>query len=213
MSRFKVKVCGLTRVQDAELVSKLGVDMIGLIFYRKSPRFVSQSLARKIAVSVDPTVARVGVFVDEPIDRILKLARTIPLDYIQLHGFESNQIVKRIQREGYRVIKAFAGDDTELKTKLDDSPADLLLLDNISNTLPGGSGKQFDWNFKLRARYHNLVLSGGISIRNVEEGIRKFHPLMIDVNSGVESSPGVKSARKLKQFFNLVDKLRYGQKA
>ncbi|MBU8933164.1 MAG: phosphoribosylanthranilate isomerase [candidate division Zixibacteria bacterium] len=211
MKRFSVKVCGLTRPKDAALSTGLGADMIGMIFYRKSPRWVSQQQALKIVSAVSPTVSRVGVFVNRDIEGVLKVARRLRLDYVQLHSGFSNNDIKFVQREGFKVIEAFhirARTDYESAMS---SKADLILLDNATAAVPGGTGQCFDWSHKPPRRIPNLVLAGGIDVHNVEQGINRFAPLVVDVNSGVESSPGIKSDSKLRRFFTLCNRLRYGR--
>ncbi len=210
MKRLRIKVCGMMRPEDAALVAKLGADMVGMIFYRKSPRFINQKRANEIIRAMPTTVGRVGVFVDEEIDRIIQVADKLKLDYVQLHGHESVSQIAELQKHGHRVIKAFAiakADDYEAVIS---STADLCLLDRRTKKQQGGTGKQFDWGIRPRRKLSNLVLAGGISAANVAEGVRLFDPLVVDVNSGVESQPGVKSVRKLRRFFAECDRIRYG---
>lgn len=210
MRRFRVKVCGVTRPQDAMLAAGVGADMIGLIFYRRSPRSVSVAQASRIVRSLPPVVLRVGVFVDESTERMLRIGRHLKLDFIQLHGQESNTVVRRLQREGFRVIKAFPISSVKDYVEVGRSKADLRLLDHRTDYQRGGTGKTFDWSIRPRGKLVNLVLAGGIDVDNVAEGIRLFDPLVVDVNSGVESRPGIKSASKLKAFFAECDRIRYG---
>ena len=211
MKHFSVKVCGMTQPKDAALAARLGADMIGMIFYRKSPRWVTQQQALKIISAVPPTVNRVGVFVDRDLEKVLKVARRLRLDYVQLHGGFTKRDVKSVQREGFKVIEAFHVSKRADYRAVLSSEADLILLDNKTGAIPGGTGKRFDWGIKLPRRIPNLVLAGGIDIYNVEQGISQFAPLVVDVNSGVESSPGIKSGSKLRRFFTLCNRLRYGQ--
>ena len=211
MSRFRVKVCGVTRTKDATLIARLGADLIGMIFYRRSKRFVTQKAAREIIGVLPPTVSRVGVFVDESLSKILRIADKLRLDYIQLHGCEPASYVTKLQREGYRVIKAFA-----IKAQVDylavkRSCADLCLLDHQTEQLVGGTGKSFDWQVRPQRKINNLVLAGGITVDNVAKGVELFEPLMVDVNSGVETRPGVKSSTRLKAFMAECDRIRYGK--
>ena len=210
MKRFRVKVCGLTRPQDAHLASELGVDMIGLIFYRRSPRFVTRRLAGGIVRTLPPTVARVGVFVDESLEKILLLADRLRLDYIQLHGDEPAGHITGLQKRGYRVIKAFAIQSRKDYQAVEQCRADLRLLDHRTRTMAGGTGQAFDWALRPRRKLKNLVLAGGINTDNVADGVRLFDPLVVDVSSGVESGPGIKSAAKLKAFLAECDRIRYG---
>ncbi|HUV30445.1 MAG TPA: phosphoribosylanthranilate isomerase [Acidobacteriota bacterium] len=210
MKRFHVKVCGITRAKDAERAAQLGGDMIGFIFFRPSPRYVTPARAHEICSCASPVLDRVGVFVDEDLETILRIARRVRLNIIQLHGKEPVRAVTRLQREGYRVIKAFGIAHARDYERLRASPADLVMLDAAAANLPGGTGRTFDWSVRPRPAIPNLVLAGGITARNVARGVKLFDPTVVDVNSGVESAAGVKSPRKLKEFFDVCNRLRYG---
>lgn len=210
MRRFKVKVCGITRRLDADRVAELGGDMIGFVFYRRSPRFVTQTQARQISLDAAPTLDRVGVFVDEKIDTVLRMSEKVRLSWVQLHGNEPASHISKLQKAGYRVIKAFSVTSPDGFKKLERSRADMVMIDRITANRPGGSGLTFDWSLRPRKRIPNLILAGGVTVRNLARGMSLYDPLVVDVNSGVESSPGVKSARKLRQFFAACDQLRYG---
>jgi len=212
MKRFQINVCGITRPADADKVIELGGDMIGLIFHRSSPRYVTMSKAREINGAASQVLGRVGVFVDEKIETILRVAEKVRLSAVQLHGNEPPRHITQLQREGLMVIKALGIRNRNDFTIADSSRADLILLDRISADQRGGSGKTFDWSLRPKKRIRNLVLAGGITTDNVAEGVKLFDPLVVDVNSGVESSPGIKSAKKLKSFFAVCDRLRYGRK-
>ncbi len=205
MTRFKVKVCGLTRPSDAALVAKLGADMIGMIFAQKSHRFVGIREAARIIEAIPTTVARVGVFVNEDVARVIELAKQLRLDYVQLHGKEPASNIKALQRERLRVIRAFPIERRSDWKRFQTCKADLVLADNRA----GGTGQTFDWTLKPPRGLTNLALAGGIDCDNVAAGVRAMRPLAIDVNSGVESAPGVKSPTKLKRFFRVCDELRY----
>ncbi|MFQ6008001.1 MAG: N-(5'-phosphoribosyl)anthranilate isomerase [Candidatus Zixiibacteriota bacterium] len=210
MKPFHIKVCGITRVKDALLAAELGADMIGIIFYCGSPRYVSVSVAQKIVQHLSPTVERVGVFVNERVDRILKIVRQLRLDYVQLHGGETTKDILALKRNGVKTIKAFFISSKADYKELNSSNADLVLIDNVTTGQRGGTGQRFDWGLKPPRKIRNLILAGGISVDNVEEGLRVFDPLVVDVNSGVEVKPGVKSAEKLRLFFQKCNQLRYG---
>jgi phosphoribosylanthranilate isomerase len=212
MKRFRIKVCGITRPVDADRVAELGGDMIGLIFHRPSPRFVTIAKAREISRAGSPILDKVGVFVDEEIETILKVAEKVRLSTVQLHGNEPARNIARLQREGFKVIKAIGIKDRNAFAIVDRCRADLVLLDRISADQRGGSGKTFDWSIRPKKKIRNLVLAGGINSDNVAEGVKLFDPLVVDVNSGVESKPGFKSAKKLNTFFAVCDRLRYGRR-
>jgi phosphoribosylanthranilate isomerase len=209
MTKFKVKVCGITRPADAQLASRLGADMIGMIFYKKSPRCVTLKQARDIIAVLPPVVDRVGVFVNEDFQKMLRIAGQLRLDYVQLSGDEPARMIAAIRKHGLKVIKSYQVVSASDYDELFRSRADLVMLDNRTESAYGGTGRTFDWGCKPPRLISNLVLAGGITAENVATGVELFRPLVVDVNSGVESSAGIKSADKLKQFFNQCDKLRY----
>ena len=212
MKRFRIKVCGITRPADADRVAELGGDMIGLIFHRPSPRYVTIAKAREISRAASPILDKVGVFVDEKIETILKVAEKVQMSAVQLHGNEPVRYIIRLQREGFKVIKASCIKDRNDFVRLYRSHADLVLLDRMSTDQRGGSGTTFNWSIRPKKKIRNLMLAGGINSDNVAEGVKLFDPLVVDVNSGVESKPGIKSAKKLNTFFAVCDRLRYGRK-
>ncbi|RKX18026.1 MAG: N-(5'-phosphoribosyl)anthranilate isomerase [Candidatus Zixiibacteriota bacterium] len=207
-SKLKIKICGIKRLKDAKKAFELGADFLGFIFYKPSPRNIIQSEAKKILAILPSTISKVAVFVDEDIEKVIKIAKQLKFDYVQLHGQESSAYINAIKRERIKVIKSFP-----LKLKIDlkeimNCKADLVLVDNISADLRGGSGKKFNWDIRIPVAVDNLVLSGGLNKYNIIEGIKKFKPLVVDINSGVESKPGMKSGEKLKEIFKQINKLR-----
>ncbi|MFH1687286.1 MAG: phosphoribosylanthranilate isomerase [bacterium] len=204
MKYFKVKVCGITRPQDGLLAAELGADMIGLIFARRSPRCVSLPQARKIVSQLPALTQRVGVFVNTPVETMVIRAKQLRLDWVQLHGEESGGVIRSCQKSGLKVIKAFSVGDGFRWPALQTCPAELVLVDNAG----GGSGRAFDWSKSPGRPAPNLVLAGGISADNLEEGIGRFEPTVVDVNTSVESKPGVKSPKKLRDFMKKCHQLR-----
>lgn len=208
-SNLKIKICGITRLKDAQKAFDLGADFIGFIFYKQSPRYITKSAAKKIISALPATISKVAVFVNEDINTVIKIAKDIKFDYVQLHGQESSAYIKAIKKERIIVIKSFPLKEKSDLIKIKNSQADLVLVDNISKDLPGGSGEKFNWDIKIPASVNNLVLSGGLNKNNITEGIKKFKPLLVDINSGVESKPGIKSEVKMKEIFKRINKLRY----
>lgn len=211
MTRFQIKICGITRPQDAALAARLGADMIGLVFYTKSSRYVKPAEAKTVCDALPPIVDRVGVFVNESIPRVLAVCERLHLAYAQLHGRETEKDIAVMQKHGFKVIKAFSVASMSDWDKLRRCTADLVMVDAGTAAQPGGTGKRCDWSLRPTKRIPNLVLAGGLSETNVREGVRLFKPLMIDVSSSLESKPGVKSAQKLKRFFAACDAVRYGR--
>ncbi len=209
----RIKVCGITRPNDAKHAANLGVDYLGLIFYKESPRKVTQKLARTIIAATPPTVQFVLVFVNEPVESVIATARKLQCAVVQLHGSYSAKEIVTIQRSGLKVIRAFQiGSGSDVKSAFS-SRADFVLLDNKkqgAKSIYGGTGQTFDWTL-LKDKTtcpKNLVLAGGLTVENFESALQFTDPLILDFNSGVESAPGVKSLTKLKKLFAAVEKWR-----
>ncbi|MBT3513905.1 MAG: phosphoribosylanthranilate isomerase [Nitrospina sp.] len=204
--RIKVKVCGTTSIKDALFSVESGADALGFIFYKKSPRCISQKEVKDIVVQLPPFVEAVGVFVNETSDKVNRIAEQCKLTAIQLHGEESPAFCRRIKR---RVIKAFRVKDFDSFKKMQNYDVSGFLLDSYSDDSRGGTGKVFDWNLALRAKkYGPVILAGGLTPYNVYTAIHRVKPYGVDVCSGVEKSPGVKDCIKLDKFIKSVRKLR-----
>ena len=202
---MRVKICGITNLEDAQLASRLGAWALGFIFYKKSPRFVSAQTVKKITQALAPFVTTVGVFVNEKEGAIQRIAENCRLDAIQLHGDESPAFCRRLAKQ-YKVIKAARiGPGFDFK-RLADYPVSALLFDTWQKDSYGGSGKIFNWNL-LKGYTPNgaaLILSGGLNADNVKQAVEQVHPYAVDVSSGVEAAPGKKSKELLINFFNRI---------
>ncbi|MGH8005245.1 MAG: phosphoribosylanthranilate isomerase, partial [Limisphaerales bacterium] len=189
---LKVKICGLTNLADALLAEELGADMLGFVFYPKSPRYLSPAKAARIVNKLPPLTRTAGVFVNEPPEKVLKIAKALALDFVQLAGDESEAYVKRIQKK-FPVIRAFRIGPNFPISRLQKSSADLKLADTKADGLYGGSGRSFDWRalsgLKGNAR---LILAGGIGGHNLREAYEALRPAAVDLTSSVEVRPGKK---------------------
>jgi len=205
---FRVKICGLRSLADAELVNSAGADAVGFNFFRKSRRFVEVDVAQEIIRSLLPGVMRVGVFVDSSIQEILEIANCLRLDWIQLHGLETPEFVARLGRP---VIKAFrfnggAAPIRHYVNTVQEMGGTLasVMIDSASGGEFGGTGQVADWEslskWEDKNRPRPLILAGGLNPRNVAQAIRLTRPYGVDVASGVELSPGVKSPELVLQF-------------
>ncbi len=191
----KVKVCGLTRPEDALAAEELGVDAIGVVLAR-SRRHVDEAAAREVLSAVGPFVVKVGVFRDQPLDEVLRLVGRLRLDAVQLHGHEDAAFAAAV-REAAAVVRAVSSEDAPSPAALEGYPADAYMLD----AREPGSGQAFDWGGAAAWRGHpRLVVAGGLTPRNVVAAIRALAPYAVDVSSGVESSPGVKDRRLMAAF-------------
>jgi phosphoribosylanthranilate isomerase len=206
--QIKVKICGMTQLKDALFAVEQGVDAVGFIFYKKSPRAVTMKTVREIISKLPPLVDTVGVFVNESAERLNKIADYCGLDLVQLHGEESPAFCRKIHR---RVIKAFRVKDLQSIKQLEKFPVSGFLLDTFSDDLHGGTGKTFDWNLALPAKKMGpVILAGGLTPRNILQAVRQVRPYGVDVCSGVEKSPGIKDLEKVRAF---LKNIRSGSKS
>ena len=201
-TQVKVKICGMTNLKDVKVAVDGGVDAVGFIFYKKSPRSVTMKVVREIVLNLPPFVDSVGVFVNETAEQINKIVDHCKLDRVQLHGDESPAFCKRIRR---RVIKAIRVKDMQSLKKLSEYPVSSFLLDTFSQDHYGGTGKVFDWNLAYPAKkYGPIILAGGLTPINVRQAIQRIQPYGVDVCSGVESQPGMKDHKKMQAFLKNV---------
>jgi phosphoribosylanthranilate isomerase len=200
-----VKICGITRAQDARLAEKLGAYALGFNFYEKSPRSVSPADAWKIRKSLNLTTEAVGVFVNWKAEVIMYVAHALQLDAVQLHGDETPKQLAYLQ-DDLPVIKAFrVGPGFSLSNFKKFRRASFFLLDAAAHNKFGGTGKTFDWSIAKKASsFQKIILAGGLTPENVAEAILAVRPYAVDVASGVESRPGQKDPGKLRAFFSEV---------
>jgi phosphoribosylanthranilate isomerase len=204
----KVKICGVTNGRDARAAVEAGADFLGLNFYRGSLRYVTVAAARKISKIVARRVTLVGVFVNEEPERVVEIAREVGLDFAQLHGDESVEVVARVRRDvpvirALRVKGALPAAEVRGVGRVS-----AILLDGFSKGARGGTGKTFDWKVARRASGggRRIFLAGGITPENAAEAIRVARPYAIDVCSGVESAatPRKKDAKKIAALMSAV---------
>lgn len=195
----KVKICGITNWSDARRAVEAGADFLGFNFYRGSSRYIPPAAARRIVQRLPEKVASVGVFVNEPEQEMLAIARRVGLDYVQLHGDETAEVVSRMRRS-FRVIKAIRVRGSFRVAQLADfRRASSILLDGFDSRLRGGTGKSFNWKLaKSAGRKRQIFLAGGLTPENAAEAVSAARPFAIDVCSGVESRPGKKDAGRMR---------------
>jgi phosphoribosylanthranilate isomerase len=204
-TRPQVKVCGLTRADEAMACAELGVDAIGLVFYPPSPRHVSLATAGEIAAALPAAVAKVGVFVNEPVGRILETARAAGLTAVQLHGAETPSMVADLKAAGLTVIKALFTAKAPGLALANTFNADAVLLEQGGGRLPGGNAETWDYALARRqALGPPLILAGGLTPDNVESAIARAKPDAIDLSSGVEAEPGRKQTAKVERLMAAV---------
>jgi phosphoribosylanthranilate isomerase len=201
----KVKICGITNLTDARRAVEAGADFLGFNFYPESPRYIPPAKARGIVRRLRKQVTVVGVFVNAPEDKMLAIARSVGLDYLQLHGEESPELVARLKRS-YPVIKAVRVRNSFRPAQLTPfKRAAAFLLDGFHTRRHGGTGRKFDWSMARRARSNGRIfLAGGLTPLNVAEAIRAAGPYAVDVCSGVESKPGKKDPARVESLMRAV---------
>lgn len=194
----KVKICGITCLDDALVAVDAGADALGFVFFAKSPRHVFPEQAAAIIRRLPPFVQTVGLFVDEPLKMVNETADLCGLDIVQLHGSESPEYCDAVAR---RVIKAFRVRDITCLEPMNSYRTAAFLLDAWSPTAHGGTGRTFNWEVaSCAAQVNRIILAGGLTPDNVAEAIQQVRPYGVDVSSGVEFSPGKKDGRKLADF-------------
>ncbi len=191
-----VKICGIRTNEAAEVAAQAGADFIGFVF-APSKRQITPEKAANIAKTIPASVRKVGVFVNETVENMKKIAEQVGLDVIQLHGDESPMMVEQLP---YQTIKAFSIDQVDAKT-IHSYPVDYYLIDSPIGEHRGGTGKTFDWDLatELGLDQSKVILAGGLSPSNVQTAIKQVSPAGVDVSSGVETA-GEKDHQKIKQF-------------
>jgi len=202
----KVKICGITNLEDAQAAVKAGCDALGFIFYKKSPRYITPAKAAKIAKSLPKGIFKIGVFVDSTEKNIKRIAETCGLDMLQFHGHESPELCRRLRQ--HKIIKVL-----HVKNRLDTQ--NMLrykpfawLFDTFNSKKMGGTGKGFDWalirNIKVK---EPIFLSGGLNAANVGKAIKLIHPDWVDVSTSLETRPGKKDHKRIREFINAAKKV------
>ncbi|MEO5378431.1 MAG: phosphoribosylanthranilate isomerase [Magnetococcus sp. DMHC-6] len=209
MGRVRIKICGITRKQDAYAAFSSGADALGFVFFSKSPRNISPKAAAQIVEGLPPFVTVVGLFVNATQKQIRDVMSIVPLDVIQLHGDETPKFCRDLlERDRInRVVKAVrVASRTDLEG-LERFPVNALLLDAKVAEHYGGTGVAFDWSLMENVSFETpIILAGGLDPDNVGRAIHRIRPYAVDVSSGVELSPGIKDAVKMERFIRAVRK-------
>jgi phosphoribosylanthranilate isomerase len=198
----RVKICGITRVEDALQAVGAGADALGFVFHGKSSRYVSPELAKEIIGALPPFVQTIGLFVNVEVGFVNEIADRCGLDMIQLHGDEPPEYCELVRR---RVIKAFRVRDMKSLDAVGNYRVAGILLDAYSPHAYGGTGQTFDWEFaRSVSAFGPIILAGGLTPDNVREAVSRVAPYAVDVSSGVESAPGRKDPGKVSDFIRQV---------
>ena len=201
--RTRVKICGITRPEDAAKAAEYGVDAIGLVFYAKSPRAVDTDMACRVVEALPPFVTTVGLFVDPLPQDVATILHRVPLDLLQFHGDETPAECGIYKKPYMKAIRMKPGIDL-LAEAARYTDAKGILLDTYHPDLPGGTGEQFDWNRIPGSLGKPMILAGGLKPDNVWQVLSKIQPYAVDVSSGVEVAKGIKDAEKMAAFMRGV---------
>jgi len=210
VKRVRVKICGITRVEDAQLAARLGADALGLVFYPGSRRAVDIPCALDIRRVVPAFVSLVGLFVNPDRKQVTDVISQIHLDCLQFHGEEDARFCSSFGLPYMKAIRVREGQDP-LTLIADHKDACAILLDAYDPREVGGTGQQFDWEIARRCVLHSdrpIVLAGGIRAENAARAIRQVTPWALDLSSGVETVPGLKDPVQLQSFFDEVNRVR-----
>ena len=206
--RTRVKICGITRREDAHEAVRQGADAIGLVFYPPSPRALSVGQARDIVQGLPPFVTVVALFVDEQRERVAHILQQVRIDLLQFHGQEPPQACAGFDRPYVKAVRMRDGVDLQ-QVRHEYSEAAALLLDTYRPGQPGGTGEIFDWSVIPRELAGQIILAGGLDPNNVETAVRRLRPYAVDVSGGVERAKGIKDGAKIAAFLRGVERGNY----
>ena len=201
--RTRVKICGITRSQDAEFAAEMGVDAIGLVFFEASPRAVTIAQAKKIVAILPPFVSVVALFVDAAASTVNDCLAALPIDMLQFHGDESQEYCAQFSRPYLKAIRMRDGIDLVAQAETYND-ACALLLDSYQPGVQGGTGQTFDWSM-IKKINKPIILAGGLTAENVGGAIKRVHPFAVDVSGGVEEDKGIKAHEKINAFMQEVE--------
>jgi len=201
----RIKICGITNFDDAVCAAELGVDALGFIFYPESKRYIEPENAALIISKLPPYVTTVGVFVNQGADDIRSVKERTGIEVVQLHGDETPEFCRSLP---YRAVKAIRLKERSDVGEVELYPVQAILFDRYSDEAYGGTGKSFEWGWLRDLNTSKkIVLSGGLKSDNVAEAVKTVGPYAVDVSTGVEDSPGKKSAEKMRKF---IEAVRFG---
>lgn len=203
--KLKIKICGTTNLDDALLCEQLGCDALGFIFYGKSKRYIEPENASSIIKKLSVFTVKVGVFVNQTSDIINQISRKCKLNVVQLHGNEKPELIDKID---FPTIKCFRIKDNFDFNIVEQYNCNNFIFDSFDENYFGGTGKKFNWEIIPQKLLYKVILSGGISIDDLEYIMDKIKPYGIDLVSSLEKFPGKKDEMKLKEFFSKINQLK-----
>jgi len=193
--RTRVKICGITRLEDALLAIELGADTLGFVFYEPSPRHVSIETAADIIRRLPPFVVSTGLFVDADAETVQHTIETTGIDLLQFHGKETEAFASQFTRPYIKALRVKP--NVDLMDAFNEYPSSRgILLDAYKPGVPGGTGESFDWDLIPEQQRSQIILAGGLTAENVGKAIEQVHPYAVDISGGVEASKGIKSLFK-----------------
>jgi phosphoribosylanthranilate isomerase len=199
----EIKICGITNLDDASFAAECGADALGFNFFSKSPRYVAPERAKEIIERIPERITKVGVFVNHDALEVKKIVGFCGLDLVQLHGDESSEYCRQFPRS--LLIKAFSPRREADLRKLRTYPVRAILVDAYDSLRYGGTGKRSDWEIAVKVKKtHLLIIAGGLRADDIREAIEIVSPHAVDINSGVESSPGRKDPEKVRKIVEIV---------
>ncbi|SRR5690554_662212 len=205
--RTRVKICGITRPEDALTAVKAGADAIGLVFYGPSPRCVSLEQAQAIAQVIPPFVTITALFVDPTAEEVQKILDSVRIDLIQFHGDENEHFCEQFNTPYIKAIRVRNTQDV-VANSLRFPSALAFLLDSFKPGVPGGTGETFDWSLIPQESQKPIILAGGLTAENIATAIQQVSPFAVDVSGGVEATKGIKDASKIQEFMNEVYRVK-----
>lgn len=198
-TRTRVKICGITRLEDAQAAIAAGTDALGFVFYPPSPRYITPAAAAALIRALPPFVTCVGLVVNPAAEEVHSLLNQVPLDLLQFHGEETDEFCEQFAKPWIKAVAVKQGDD--IRAAINQYPhARALLLDTWHPDLKGGTGQTFNWQLIPEQCEKPIILAGGLTPTNVVDAIKMAQPFAVDVSGGVESAKGIKSAGLIAQF-------------
>lgn len=203
----RVKICGITNLDDALLALDAGADALGFVFHSASPRHIFPEQASHIISQLPPFIQTVGLFVNQSPETVNATVFSCGIDIVQLHGEEPAEYCAAIN---HRILKAVRVKDITSLEVMAEYPVSTFLLDAWSPSAHGGTGQTFNWDIAaLAAQKNRIILAGGLTPENIADAIRQVRPYGVDVSSGVESSPGRKNAAKVREFIRIAKEIQF----
>lgn len=204
--RTRIKICGITRPEDARVAVDAGADAIGLVFYAPSPRAVDIEQAQKIVAAVPPFVTITALFVDPSAEEVQKVLDSVRIDLIQFHGDENEHFCEQFNTSYIKAIRVRQTQDV-VANSLRFPSALAFLLDSFKAGVPGGTGETFDWSLIPKETSKPIILAGGLTADNIALAIQQVQPFAVDVSGGVEAAKGIKDPSKIQAFINEVNRV------